>query len=115
MAKTDEFACLHSTDRGRILYCPEFRRVVVDFKGLYLVFRVWEFERVQRHFSGMVSCPFSKARLKSGEELHVRDAAGPNSLVLDLAELEDLVELMEAASLKLAEESRTEAAGAVLG
>jgi hypothetical protein len=96
----NEFDCLHRTEQGRIYFCPEYRRFVVDFRGHYFVFHEREFMRVQRYFSSIVGCPFSRKSLEAGERIHIRDAAGRNSVVLDLDGLDELVELMEAATFQ---------------
>lgn len=101
MNGTDESTCLHRSVQGRVLYCSEFGRMVLDFKGCYFVFRPCEFQRFLHHFSNMVTCPWSHARLKEGEEIHVRDAAGRNVLVLHLSDLQELVDLMTGATSHL--------------
>jgi hypothetical protein len=79
----------------RILYCPEFRRLVLDFKGLYFVFRPWEFRRIRLQLSRIMTCPPSRAGLEKGERIRIRDSSDRNSLELGLPELEELMKLMD--------------------
>jgi hypothetical protein len=98
MARTDDLACAQQTVQDRILYCPEFRRVVLDFKGVWFVFRLWEFERLRLRLTSLANCPFSRGHLERGEEIRIRDAGGRNSMQLRLEELDDLIELMQEAA-----------------
>jgi hypothetical protein len=98
LEKTAEFACLHSTHHGKVLFCREYGRLVVDFQGLYFVFRPWEFQRFRHHFTQMLTCPMSRSRLQAGDCIHVRDSLGHNALTLRLTEVEELAALLEAAA-----------------
>jgi hypothetical protein len=89
------FPCLRSTPRGRIFHCPEFRRVVIDFLGAYLVLRQGEFLRLREHFRRIAGCGLARARLQGGECIRLRDASGYEALVLRLPEIQELAELME--------------------
>jgi hypothetical protein len=101
MDATDEFACVHQSRQGRILRCPGIGRLVLDFQGSFFVFRPYEFQRFRRHFSRLVSCPWSRCRLQEGEQITVRDALGRNTLTLAFPEVEELADLMETAALLL--------------
>jgi hypothetical protein len=75
--------------------------MVLDFKGAYLVLRHWEFHRLQRYFSRLASCGWSRDRLEQGERIRLRDASGGESLVLGMAEVLELAELMDATAASL--------------
>lgn len=96
-----EGACISATSGGRGYHCPELRRVVLDFKGAYLVLRHWEFHRLQRYFSRMAACGWSRERLEQGERIRLRDATGGGNLVLGLGEVRELAELMDATAAAL--------------
>lgn len=89
------FPCLRRTPRGRIFHCPEFRRIVIDFMGAYLVLRQGEFLRLREHFRRIAGCGPARARLQGGECIRLRDAIGNGTLVLSLSEIQELAELME--------------------
>jgi hypothetical protein len=96
-----EGACIASTRGGRGYHCPELRRLVLDFNGTYLVLRHWEFLRLQRYFSRMASCGWSRVRLDHGERIRLRDATGGGTLVLSIGEVLELAELMDSTAAAL--------------
>jgi len=89
------FACLHRTDRGRIFHCGEFRRVVIEFGGAHLILRPWELRRLRALLYRIAACRFTRSRLLAGERIRLRDATGAGTLILDLGDVQDLVELMD--------------------
>lgn len=79
---------------GRIFHCPEFGRVVIDFRGIYLVLRVREFEQLREQFRSLRECGRLRSRIEGGERIRLRDAVDGTVLLLGLQEIEDLWELM---------------------
>lgn len=97
-AMTEEFPCLHRTPRGRIMHWLEIDRLVVDFKGIYLVLRAHEFLRVQRRLARLLECPQSRMNLEKGEGITLRDATGGRTIILSLSDIRELSDLLTAGS-----------------
>lgn len=96
----DRFDSLCRTPHGQVFHCPEFRRLVIEFKGAYLVFRTGELFRFQRKLSQLAGCSWSRSRLEE-DEFQITDAVGLKSLTLNLADLMGLAELMDLAATRL--------------
>lgn len=96
----DRFDSLCRTPQGQVFHCPEFRRLVIDFKGAYLVFRTWEAVRLQEKLSRLAGCIWSRSRLEDAE-FQLTDAFGLKSLTLNLSDLMELSELMDLAVIGL--------------
>lgn len=103
---TGWFPVLHGTRQGRIHHCPEFRRIVIDFMGVYLVLREDELLRLQKYFTRLAGCSWSRSRIERGERIRLQGSLGEPTLMLGLAEVEELTELMATGASRLESAAR---------
>lgn len=70
--------------------------MVIDFRGIYLVLRVREFEQLREQFRRILECGRLRSLFHGGERIRLRDAVDGTVLLLGLQEIQELWELMGA-------------------
>ncbi len=92
---------LYESGPGRIYYCACSERVVLEFKGKYLVFRRAVFRFFLRDFSVLLQCPALRNSLAESGRLDIEGCNGRISLEMTPGEASDLFHLMDTTALFL--------------
>lgn len=96
---------LFETDHGQVYQCGYFGRLVLTFRGFWMVFDKPAFVRFRNQVVQLAACPVGR-RFLANPGLRLFESNGEKVLLLDAVEAQELVWLLDSAHFMLWENSK---------